>query len=50
MKPLLAAALDVAGDQEEDGHVRLEACELIQKFCDDSTFHALVNSVPTPGS
>lgn len=42
----LAAALDVAGDSDEDGTTRIEACALIQRMCGDAVFHALINSVP----
>lgn len=42
----LSALLDIAGDQDADDMARVAACELIQKYCDDATVHALINSVP----
>ena len=46
----LAALLDVAGDQQEEGHVRVEACLAIQKYVDDAVLHALIDSIPIPTS
>jgi hypothetical protein len=40
--------LDIAGDPDEEADDRIAACMAIQKFCDDATVHALIDSVPTP--
>ena len=46
----LAALLDIAGDQDADDMARIHACEVIQKFVDDATLHALIDSIPAPTS
>ena len=42
----LAALLDIAGDCDEEAEDRIDACRAIKEFCDDSTVHALIDSIP----
>jgi hypothetical protein len=42
----LAALLDIAGDIEENAEDRLAACAMIKGYCESSTMHALIDSVP----
>jgi len=42
----LAVLLEIAGDDENETEDRLAACRMITEFCNDTTLHNLVDSVP----